>query len=250
MTTESPSSRPLATVRASSGAWERLRILQENHRIAMVGLSADPMRPSHFAAIYMQSEGYDIIPVNPRYAGKKILGETVYSSLEEIPGRVGQAVEALVEAEVLLGAELARAVRRHRARLVRLRRRHDVGLAVDRTAGGREHEAPRVVRAACLQEPRRGLDVRARIEGRAPRSSAPARLLSLPEERSSTTSTSWPRSSSSSTRFEPMNPAPPVTSARMAAECKALPRFHRPAGGGTGRRRRVISKTTSEGGRP
>ena len=81
-------SRPLATVRASSGAWERLRILQENRRIAMVGLSADPMRPSHFAAIYMQSEGYDVIPVNPRYAGQTILGETVYSSLEEIPGQV------------------------------------------------------------------------------------------------------------------------------------------------------------------
>jgi predicted CoA-binding protein len=51
----------------------------------MVGLSADPMRPSHFAAIYMQSEGYDIIPVNPRLAGEKILGETVYASLLDIP---------------------------------------------------------------------------------------------------------------------------------------------------------------------
>jgi hypothetical protein len=78
-------SRPLATVRATSGAWERLRILTENRRIAMVGLSADPMRPSHFAAIYMQSEGYDVIPVNPRYARQEILGQTVYSSLEEIP---------------------------------------------------------------------------------------------------------------------------------------------------------------------
>jgi predicted CoA-binding protein len=77
--------RPLATVRATSGAWERLRILTENHTIAMVGLSADPMRPSHFAAIYMQSEGYDIIPVNPRYAGETILGQRVYASLEEIP---------------------------------------------------------------------------------------------------------------------------------------------------------------------
>lgn len=77
--------RPLATVRATSGAWERLRILSENQSIAMVGLSADPMRPSHFAAIYMQSEGYDIIPVNPRYAGETILGQPVYASLEAIP---------------------------------------------------------------------------------------------------------------------------------------------------------------------
>lgn len=80
--------RPLATIRATSGAFERLRILTENRTIAMVGLSADPMRPSHFAAIYMKSEGYDIIPVNPRYAGKRILGQEVYSSLEEIPRAV------------------------------------------------------------------------------------------------------------------------------------------------------------------
>jgi predicted CoA-binding protein len=77
--------RPNASIRATSGALERLRILQENRSIAMVGLSADPMRPSHFAAIYMQSEGYDIIPVNPRYAGEKLLGQMVYASLEDIP---------------------------------------------------------------------------------------------------------------------------------------------------------------------
>jgi predicted CoA-binding protein len=81
--------RPLATIRATSGAWERLRVLSEHRTIAMVGLSADPMRPSHFAAIYMQSEGYDIIPVNPRYAGQTILGQPVYASLEEIPRPVG-----------------------------------------------------------------------------------------------------------------------------------------------------------------
>jgi predicted CoA-binding protein len=80
--------RPLATVRATSGAYERLRILTENQSIAMVGLSADPMRPSHFAAIYMQAEGYEIIPVNPRYAGETILGQTVYASLKDIPQKV------------------------------------------------------------------------------------------------------------------------------------------------------------------
>ena len=69
----------------SASASERLRILNENKTIAMVGLSSDPMRPSHFAAIYMQSEGYKIVPTNPRYAGQKILGEPVYSSLSDIP---------------------------------------------------------------------------------------------------------------------------------------------------------------------
>ncbi len=70
---------------ATAGAYERLRLLQNARTIAMVGLSADPMRPSHFAAIYMQSEGYDIIPVNPRFAGQEILGQTVYASLLDIP---------------------------------------------------------------------------------------------------------------------------------------------------------------------
>jgi predicted CoA-binding protein len=69
----------------TAGAYERLRLLQNAKTIAMVGLSADPMRPSHFAAIYMQSEGYDIIPVNPRLAGQEILGQTVYGSLLDIP---------------------------------------------------------------------------------------------------------------------------------------------------------------------
>jgi predicted CoA-binding protein len=76
---------PLPAALATSGAAERLRILNAYHTIAMVGLSADEMRPSHFAAIYMQAEGYDIIPVNPRYAGQTILGQPVYASLAEIP---------------------------------------------------------------------------------------------------------------------------------------------------------------------
>jgi predicted CoA-binding protein len=79
-----------------------LRILTENRTIAMVGLSADPMRPSHFAAIYMQSEGFDLIPVNPRYAGETILGQTVYASLEEIPRPV-QIVDVFRRAEEVPG---------------------------------------------------------------------------------------------------------------------------------------------------
>ena len=69
----------------AASALDRLRILTTNKTIAMVGLSPDPMRPSHFAAIYMQAEGYDIIPVNPRVAGTTILGQTVYASLSDIP---------------------------------------------------------------------------------------------------------------------------------------------------------------------
>ncbi len=67
-------------------ASDRLRILSSNKNIAMVGLSPNPFRPSHFAAIYMLAEGYNIIPVNP--AAKEILGRKCYASLSEIPGPV------------------------------------------------------------------------------------------------------------------------------------------------------------------
>ena len=64
------------------------RILRENRVVAMVGLSADWFRPSYFAAKYLQEHGYRVIPVNPRYAGKQVLGETCYRSLHEIPDKV------------------------------------------------------------------------------------------------------------------------------------------------------------------
>ncbi|GCE22690.1 CoA-binding protein [Dictyobacter kobayashii] len=63
--------------------YDRLKLLKQYKHIAIVGLSADPYRPSHFVAIYLQAEGYDIIPINPRYAGKTILGKRVYASLSE-----------------------------------------------------------------------------------------------------------------------------------------------------------------------
>jgi predicted CoA-binding protein len=64
-------------------AYDRLRILTKYKNIAMVGLSANPYRPSHFAAIYMIAEGYNIIPVNPM--NTEILGRKCYPSLRDIP---------------------------------------------------------------------------------------------------------------------------------------------------------------------
>jgi len=64
------------------------RILAECRTVAVVGLSANWHRPSNFAAKYMQEHGYRVIPVNPRYAGKEILGEQVYASLADIPVKV------------------------------------------------------------------------------------------------------------------------------------------------------------------
>jgi predicted CoA-binding protein len=60
-------------------------ILKRVRTIAAVGLSANDMRPSYFAALYLQQKGYRVIPVNPRYAGEQILGETVVASLADLP---------------------------------------------------------------------------------------------------------------------------------------------------------------------
>lgn len=59
-------------------------LLRNSRSIAVVGLSADWNRPSHFAAKYMQQHGYRILPVNPRYAGQPVLGEPCVASLEEL----------------------------------------------------------------------------------------------------------------------------------------------------------------------
>src|SRR5690242_3825077 len=83
-TTSSPTPNP-HPLAPTAGAYERLRILTTTRTIAMVGLSPDPMRPSHFAAIYMLSNGYEVIPVNPRAVGQEILGQRVFASLSDLP---------------------------------------------------------------------------------------------------------------------------------------------------------------------
>lgn len=59
-------------------------VLSAAHRVAVVGLSSNWNRPSYFVAKYLQAKGYRILPVNPREAGKDILGEPVASSLEDL----------------------------------------------------------------------------------------------------------------------------------------------------------------------
>ena len=72
--------------------YDRLKLLQQYRHIAIVGISADQYRPSHFVAIYLQAEGYDIILVNPRYAGQTLLGKRVYASLTEAQ-ETGEQIE-------------------------------------------------------------------------------------------------------------------------------------------------------------
>ena len=59
------------------------RVLREAKTIAIVGLSNNALRASHFVGFYLQRHGYRVIPVNPRE--KEILGEKSYASLRDVP---------------------------------------------------------------------------------------------------------------------------------------------------------------------
>jgi predicted CoA-binding protein len=88
-------------------------ILQRAKTIAVVGLSANPGRPSFGVASYMRAQGYRIIPVNPNYS--KILDEPCYPTLLAVPVapkvdivnifRRSDAVLPVVEEAIRIGAE-------------------------------------------------------------------------------------------------------------------------------------------------
>ena len=61
------------------------QILDKTSTIAMVGASANWVRPSNFAMKYLQQKGYRVIPVNPLSVGTEIHGELCYSDLADIP---------------------------------------------------------------------------------------------------------------------------------------------------------------------
>jgi predicted CoA-binding protein len=59
------------------------RILIDNKRVAIVGLSDDWSRPSNFVGKYLLEHGFEVIPVNPKY--DEILGQKCYADLKDIP---------------------------------------------------------------------------------------------------------------------------------------------------------------------
>jgi uncharacterized protein len=85
-------------------------LLRNAKTIAVVGLSNRRSRPSYGVSEYMQSQGYRIIPVNPNET--EVLGEKVYSSLDEVPVHVdivdvfrrSECVPEIVEAAIRIGA--------------------------------------------------------------------------------------------------------------------------------------------------
>ncbi|MEH6644064.1 CoA-binding protein [Sulfitobacter sp.] len=63
-------------------------ILTRTKRVAIVGVSDNPVRASYFVARYLSLKGYKIVPVNPMLAGKSLFGVPVVPSLAEIEGPV------------------------------------------------------------------------------------------------------------------------------------------------------------------
>ncbi|MCK2150268.1 MULTISPECIES: CoA-binding protein [Marinobacter] len=64
----------------------QLRAILENVRtIALVGASEKTNRPSHEVMVFLQQQGYRVLPVNPRIAGRQLLGETVVADLPSLP---------------------------------------------------------------------------------------------------------------------------------------------------------------------
>ncbi|MDG4647721.1 CoA-binding protein [Roseibacterium sp. SDUM158017] len=86
------------------------RILRDAKSFACIGVSPNPVRPSHYVARYLKLKGYRVVPVNPVHAGSELFGERVLGDLSEIEGGVDvidifrrpEAVPAIVEAALAM----------------------------------------------------------------------------------------------------------------------------------------------------
>ena len=83
-------------------------------RIAIVGLSDNPARPSYGVAVYLLRQGYEVDPVNPTITGRTVLGRRVYASLRDLPRppeivdvfRRSQFVPPVAEDVIAVGAKV------------------------------------------------------------------------------------------------------------------------------------------------
>jgi predicted CoA-binding protein len=87
------------------------RILRDTRRIAVVGASNKPDRPSFGVAGFLVAHGYDVTPVNPGLAGQSLHGRVVAASLEAASPldmvdifRASDQVAPVVEEAIRLGA--------------------------------------------------------------------------------------------------------------------------------------------------
>lgn len=65
------------------------RVLEDAHRIAVLGIKMEPHQPAYYVPEYAQEAGFEIIPVPVYYpAATEILGEPVYRKVADVPGEV------------------------------------------------------------------------------------------------------------------------------------------------------------------
>ncbi|MGD9424344.1 CoA-binding protein [Pantoea sp. NSTU24] len=77
-------------------------VLTRTQRIALVGASDRPERPSFGVMKYLLDQGYEVIPVSPKLAGKTLLGQQAYATLAEVPGEI-DIVDVFRNAEAAWG---------------------------------------------------------------------------------------------------------------------------------------------------
>ena len=88
-----------------------IRELLQSHTIAVIGLSEDSTRPSHYVSAHMQQIGRCILPVNPSLS--TVLGEKSYASLTDLPlkpdlvnvFRLPKFLPAIVDEMIALGLD-------------------------------------------------------------------------------------------------------------------------------------------------
>ena len=105
-------------------------ILKSVRTVAVIGASANEIRPSYFVVKYMIDKGYTVFPVNPGHAGKDILGQMTYARLADIPVpvdmvdifRASDAVPGIVD-DILSRAPLPKVI------WMQLTVRHDAAAA-------------------------------------------------------------------------------------------------------------------------
>jgi len=92
---------------------EKMHSMLSNYKtVAVVGLSVKPDRPANTIPVYLQQQGYRIVPVNPTLSGEA-LGEKVYASLRDVPFPVdvvdifrrAEDVLPVVEQAIAIGAK-------------------------------------------------------------------------------------------------------------------------------------------------
>jgi uncharacterized protein len=65
------------------------RLLENTHRIAVLGIKPDPSQPAHYVPDYAQRAGYEIVPVPVYYPElTELLGEKIYRKVSDIPGEI------------------------------------------------------------------------------------------------------------------------------------------------------------------